>query len=100
MHTTHIRLACTGTSSITFPHANVTGTCIVFLDLPVHVSCVAGTAAAVVSAPPPPSEPGSLYFEAVEAVLGEGLRFLGGGQVVRFGDSAQVRYFVTRGMNK
>lgn len=68
-------------------------------ELPVPLSTPAsriiihhGSAAslAVAQAAPPPALPhGSTYFEAVEAVAGQGLLLCGGGQLLRFGDSPQ-----------
>ena len=52
----------------------------------------AGSLAAARSAPPPPPPAGAAWTEAVEAVPGQGL-LLGGGAVLRFGDSPQVGVF-------
>jgi hypothetical protein len=49
----------------------------------------AASLAAAQAAPPPALPLGSTYFEAVEAVAGQGLLLCGGGQLLRFGDSPQ-----------
>ncbi|KAK9803064.1 hypothetical protein WJX73_005354 [Symbiochloris irregularis] len=52
-------------------------------------SDVVPSAAAVAAAAPPPLPPGSFYGEHVEASCGQGLYFKSGGQMIKFGDSAQ-----------
>lgn len=49
----------------------------------------AGSPEEVAAAKPPPLPKGSAHCQPVEAVLGEGLRFVVGGQRVTFGDSPQ-----------
>lgn len=51
----------------------------------------AGTTEAVLSASPPPLPADDLYYEVVEARVGEGLYFSRGGQKISFGDTPQVK---------
>lgn len=54
-----------------------------------RVRVFAGSGPLVGRAQPPPLPPSSLYMEEVQGRLGEGLRFMGGGQSLHFGASPQ-----------
>lgn len=75
---------------ICYPHSTGAASLHIFSDR--QASCCLGTSDAVLSAAPPsrslPAD--DLYYEVVEARLGDGLYYTQGGQKVRFGDTPQV----------